>query len=124
MSDKKTEPVESPNDWVELDPVVYADFELRKGIDFINYGHGWDPVDGYDGCTIAEFMIAKTNQVRCRRSDLPPMPQEAPKRDYVRCFTTLEGTVLTAKDISEFDMPKLWHELKHDGTGFYLEDGK
>ena len=126
---KKPEPVESPDDWVTQDRVPD-----RPGID--QWRRVWPrvkPDDWQDSshssstfykhgdtCRISKSVF----EVRCRRKDLPPLPQETPKREYVRCFTTLEGTVRTAKDISEFDMPTLWHELKHDGTGFYLEDGK
>ena len=66
-------PVESPDDWVILDPVVYADHELRKDIDWI-FVADWQPVDGYNGCTIDEFILIPQNKVRCRRRDLPPVP--------------------------------------------------
>jgi len=66
-------PVESPDDWVILDPVVYAEHELRKDIDWI-FVADWQPVNGYAGCTIDEFIRSPQNKVRCRRKDLPPVP--------------------------------------------------
>ena len=126
---KKPEPVESPDDWVTQDRVP-----ARVGIDsehWSNWGvYEWHVIGPKQISAQRKMMHGNVDEqedtlsLRCRRRDLPPMPQETPKREYVRCFTTLEGTVRTAKDISEVDMPKLWYELKHDGTGFYLEDGK
>lgn len=124
---KKPSPVESPDDWVTQDRVG-----ARPGIDerrFLytaeSYTGMWQDVGKYSSGMLHNSRAdGDTVELRCRRRDLPPMPQETPKREYVRCFTTLEGTVRTAKDISEFDMSKIWCELKHDGTGFYLEDSK
>jgi len=68
-------PVESPDDWVILDPVVYADHELRKDIDWIEYGPGWRLVNGYAGTTVEKFLGCDHHcGVRCRRKDLPPVP--------------------------------------------------
>lgn len=70
-------PVESPDDWVILDPVVYAEHELRKDIDWI-FIASWQPVDGYAGCTVDEFILIAQNKVRCLRKDLPPVPPQKP----------------------------------------------
>lgn len=120
---KKPEPVESPDDWVEFDGGLVA-FPLHK-IDELKHAteSSVEPaIQAWHGKPQQWQASIVNYKIRCRRRDLPPIPRETPKREYVRCFTTLEGTVRTAKDISEFDMPKLWYELKHDGTGFYLED--
>lgn len=70
-------PVESPDDWVILDPVVYAEHELRKDIDWI-FVASWQPADGYAGCTVDEFILIAQNKVRCLRKDLPPVPPQKP----------------------------------------------
>jgi hypothetical protein len=68
-------PVESPDDWVILDPVVYAKHELRKNIDWIEYGMGWRLVNGYAGTTVEKFLGCDHHcGVRCRRENLPPVP--------------------------------------------------
>ena len=120
---KKPEPVESPDDWVtqdRVDPrdgvdyVRWSNFKeghwvLASG-DWVNEKHGY--VDKEDGSRL---------EVRCRRRDLPPMPQETPKREYVRCFASFGTCKLYAAN-ARFAPEDA--ELKHDGTGFYLEDGK
>lgn len=122
MGERKPESVESQDDWVILDRVIYANHDLRKGVDWIEYGAGWTPVDGYAGSTVEEFLGESHHAaVRCRRRDLPQMQQEAPKPNYVRLWThRTSGTVCTATDEKYLKYPDIWTELKHDGTGFYL----
>ena len=46
------------------------------------------------------------------------------KREYFRLWThRTSGTVCTSPQ-EALKYPDIWTELKHDGTGFYLEDGK
>ena len=125
---KKPEPVESPDDWVTQDRVPD-----RPGID--EWRRVFDGVpDGWNKSFEHEERYAHGHtalggrsvvEVRCRRRDLPPLPQETPKRNYVRLWThRTSGTVCTATDERYLKYPDIWTELKHDGTGFYLEDGK
>jgi hypothetical protein len=128
---KKPEPVQSPDDWVIQDRVPD-----RPGID--QWRRVWPrtkPDDWQDSshssstfykhgdtCRISKSVF----EVRCRRKDLPPLPQETPKPNYVRLWThRTSGTVCTATDEKYLKYPEIWTELKHDGTGFYLaDDGK
>ena len=75
-------PVESPDDWVILDPVVYAEHVPRVGIDQFQ---GWKD----DEWVTQESFHSKQpiglwhganggNQTRCRRKDLPPVPPQRP----------------------------------------------
>ena len=126
---KKPEPVESPDDWVTQDRVP-----ARVGIDsehWSNWGvDEWHVIGSKQISAQRKMMHGNVDEqedtlsLRCRRRDLPPLPQETPKRDYVRLFQAKGGMVCTAVDVNEFGIPELWRELKHDGTGFYLEDGK
>jgi hypothetical protein len=129
---KKPEPVESPDDWVTQDRVP-----ARPGIDQRAYLRATDTEVDADGWMDAAAMQWSqmpihghrvngfTIQVRCRRRDLPPIPQKTPKPNYVRLWThRTSGTVCTATDERYLKYPDIWTELKHDGTGFYLEDGK
>jgi hypothetical protein len=122
---------ESPDDWVTQDRVPD-----RPGID--QWRRVWPrtkPDDWQDSshssstfykhgdtCRISKSVF----EVRCRRKDLPPLPQETPKPNYVRLWThRTSGTVCTATDEKYLKYPDIWTELRHDGTGFYLaEDGK
>ena len=122
---KKPEPVESPDDWVTQDRVPD-----RPGIDQWRWVYGgksegdWRDTrsdsdiylkHGYVDAAMDRF------EVRCRRKDLPSMPQETPKPSYVRLWThRTSGTVCTATDEKYLKYPDIWTELKHDGTGFYL----
>ena len=124
--DWQPEPVESPDDWVTQDRVPD-----RPGID--QWTRTWN---GTQQCWEASLSneerymhghdCADTGsvfQVRCRRRDLPPMPQEQPKREYVRLwFPQPSGPIRVTQ--GETLAGQIWAELKHDGTGFYLEDGK
>ena len=122
---QKPEPVESPDDWVTQDRVPD-----RPGIDQWRWVYGgksegdWRDTrsdsdiylkHGYVDAAMDRF------EVRCRRKDLPTMPQEMPKPSYVRLWThRTSGTVCTATDEKYLKYPDIWTELKHDGTGFYL----
>ncbi len=123
---KKPEPVESPDDWVTQDRVPD-----RPGID----EYRWNE----DGCSGSEWRQSRKNQVaflhgtrqdnctfevRCRRRDLPPLPQETPKREYVRLVAhRTSGLVFTSPQEALMHLD-VYTELKHDGTGFYLEDAR
>lgn len=77
---KDLPPIESPDDWVILDPVVYAEHELRKDIDWMEYGLGWHAVNGFAGTTVERFLKPSHHKaVRCLRKDLPPVPPKKPK---------------------------------------------
>jgi hypothetical protein len=69
-------PLESPDDWVILDPVKYAKHVLRKDVDWIFYGGMWDCVQGYAGSKVEHYVKEHPEyKVRCRREDLPPLPE-------------------------------------------------
>lgn len=70
------EPVESPDDWVELPP----EHILRRGVDQYSSGKGenlrWYDVEGLEGDRVSDWPHDKA---RCRRKDLPaPQPVESP----------------------------------------------
>jgi len=125
--DWQPEPVESPDDWVTQDRVLFR-FGLdenrwtRNGkeklpwsprlLTSLNHMHG--AIDNAGDCY----------EVRCRRRDLPPLPQGTPKREYVRLWVNQSCGTAMLMDSSCDIKPKNMDELKHDGTGFYLEDGK
>jgi hypothetical protein len=116
---------QSPDDWVTQD--VVPD---RPGIDqwrrvwpgitpdewadslpsSVQYKHG-------DTCRLSKSVF----EVRCRRKDLPPLPQETQKPNYVRLWThRTSGTVRTTAEERCMAYPEIWTEIKHDGTGFYM----
>jgi len=75
-------PVESPDDWVILDPVVYADHVPRVGIDqFQGWGDQWTTQETYHSKdAIGKWHTATGgNHTRCRRKDLPPVPPAEPE---------------------------------------------
>ena len=120
---KKPEPVGSPDDWVEFDGRLisfprYEIDELKHEID-----SAFEPaIRAWYGKSQQWQIVGLRYKIRCRRRDLPPMPQETPKRDYVRVWMRWTDDKLYATTTGSDD-PKD-RELKHDGTGFYLEDGK
>lgn len=127
---RKPEPVESPDDWVTQDRVG-----ARPGIDerrftVISTGlvQPWHEVktSWSAGMIHGEEREGEKIEVRCRRRDLPLLPQETPNRNYVRLWThRTSGTVCTATGERYLAYPEIWTEIKHDGTGFYLsDDGK
>ena len=66
-------PVESPEDWVILDPVEYADHVPRVGIDQFESSVGrWETqAEHHDGNTVGEHWESAHVKHRCRRKDLP-----------------------------------------------------
>lgn len=69
-------PVESPDDWVILDPVVYADHVPRVGIDQFQPSNGvWVTQErGHAKDTIGQYYRSCGGISRCRRKDLPAVP--------------------------------------------------
>jgi len=68
--------VESPDDWVILDPVVYADHVPRVGIDqFQGWDNQWTTQGEFNSKETIGRWHASTggSQTRCRRKDLPPV---------------------------------------------------
>jgi hypothetical protein len=68
-------PVESTDDWVILDPVVYADHVPRVGIDqFQGCDDSWETQEAdHSKDPIGEWhALTGGGQTRCRRKDLPP----------------------------------------------------
>ncbi len=121
------ESVESPEDWVTQDRVPD-----RPGIDEWNRTWDgrptvWEPSLKNEERYMHGHVCTATGsvfKVRCRRKDLPPLPQETPKRDYVRfLFRDCDGRFYLADSSKELIFHG-YRELKHDGTGFYLEDSK
>ena len=121
----KPEPVESPEDWVTQDRVG-----ARPGIDERRFTalvtgqvQPWNEVktSWSAGMMHGDERGGEKIEVRCRRRNLPPMPHETPKREYVRCFASFGTCKLYAAN-ARFAPEDA--ELKHDGTGFYLEDSK
>jgi len=87
------EPVESPDDWVELPP----EHVFRRGVDQFSIGQGynlsWVDVEGFAGDKVSDYPGDKA---RCRRKDLPaPQPVESPDdwvvQDRVRARSTDRG---------------------------------
>lgn len=71
--DKPQPPAESPDDWVVLDPVEFADHIPRDGVDEFFNGRSWE-VHGWKHCrtTVGGFArVSDKSRVRCRRRDLP-----------------------------------------------------
>lgn len=122
---EKPQSVESPDDWVTQNRVG-----ARPGIDerrftVISTGlvQPWHEVktSWSAGMMHGDERKGEKIEVRCRRRDLPSLPQETPSRNYVRLWThRTSGTVCTATDERYLKYPDIWSELKHDGTGFYL----
>lgn len=74
--------LESPDDWVILDPVVYADHVPRVGVDqFQGWDDSWTTQETYHSKdAIGKWHTATGgNQTRCRRKDLPPVPPAEPE---------------------------------------------
>ena len=73
--------MESPDDWVILDPVVYADHVPRVGIDQFQPSCGvWVTQERYHSKdTIGNYHRACGADTRCRRKDLPPVPPAEPE---------------------------------------------
>lgn len=120
---KKPDPVESPDDWVEFDGWLVA-FPRHK-IDELKHAteSSFEPaIQAWHGKPQQWQASIVNYKIRCRRRDLPPMPQETPKREHVRVWLRWTDDKLYAT-ATGCDDPKD-RELKHDGTGFYLEDGK
>lgn len=73
LLDKPQPPAESPDDWVVLDPVEYADHMPRDGVDWFFNSKSWE-VHERKHCrsTVGEFArVSDESRVRCRRRDLP-----------------------------------------------------
>jgi hypothetical protein len=117
----KITPVESPDDWVTQDrvpPRDEIDEYLISGLHYV-----WQPKKKHERVEMkhGDFVGFNTGklQVRCRRKDLPVMPQ--PKRVPVRlvCSTEDIGSV----NWRMHDDPGIAGEteIKHDGYKFYVE---
>lgn len=122
---KKPDPVESPDDWVEFDGWLVA-FPRHK-IDELKHAteSSFEPaIQAWHGKPQQWQASIVNYKIRCRRRDLPPMPQETPKREHVRLWVNQSCGTVMLMDSSCDIKPKNMDELKHDGTGFYLEDGK
>lgn len=122
--------VESPDDWVELDSKQYAQHELRKGVDEIWYCEaiGWEPVAGYAGVTMEDYIADGTEKVRCRREDLPlvapapPVPQTIPVRLWTSHRLTFEGGDWPVRCGEQIPSGIGHHvEIKVGPNGFYIE---
>ncbi len=77
LLDPKPQPAEDPEEWVVLDPSQYADHTPRDGVDEFFNGRSWE-VHDWKHCrtTVGEFaMVSDESRVRCRRKDLPPLPE-------------------------------------------------
>lgn len=118
---KKPEPVDSPDDWVTQDRVI-----PRNHIDqWCWVKNRKQPVEeqwlycpgNFDRFKHGDVDGVATLHVRCRRRDLP---QETPKREYVKVWLRWGNDRLYATTTGSDD-PKD-RELKHDGTRFYLGD--
>ncbi len=126
---KNPEPVESPDDWVTQDRVP-----ARVRTDQEHWSN-WDADEWYrvrpDQISSRQKMLhgdvdalGYTLSLRCRRRDLPPLPQETPKREYVRLVAHRTSGLVFTSPQEALMYPDVYTELKHDGTGFYLEDSR
>jgi len=78
---KDLPPIESPDDWVILDPVVYAEHVPRVGIDqFQGWKDEWVTQESFHSKQPIGLWHDATggNHTRCRRKDLPPVPPQKP----------------------------------------------
>lgn len=99
----------------------------------------WYRLDGHQGCDLIVFLIGfrrdgfavcemdeyETSLVHVDKNNWEHLPEcdsfyWKPKRDYVRLFVKTDGFVFQChyENTEESD-----RELKHDGKGFYFEDG-
>jgi hypothetical protein len=134
------EPVESPDDWVEI---TDSEHVLRKTIDMVQYDDSshWYPVDESTGAKLKDVRFKKA---RCRRKDVPakqtryqsdvtcsiaasererkeqPATKRVPVRLWVKHDTCshANGAIVIAKNESPDDE---MIELIHDGDGFFVE---
>jgi hypothetical protein len=98
----------------------------------------WYRIDGHHGCEQIVFLIGfrrdglavcevdecTTSFVYVDKNEWEHLPEcdsfdWKPKREYVRLFINKDGFVFKSyyQNTEETDM-----EVKHDGTGFYVED--
>lgn len=115
----KIQPVESPDDWVEItDP----DHVLRPhGIDMVatKQGDTWYPCREYAWMKVSELEHCK---FRCRRKDLPatqPVAQRIPVRLW--CSRSILGMHAHVGVFARRDFDSGSMEIKHDGYKFYVE---
>ena len=69
------QPTEGPDNWVEL---INPEHVLRADIDWLLFDGEWQVVEGMAGETIREAREEYFEKFRCRRKDLPPLPEPKP----------------------------------------------
>lgn len=113
-------PVESPDDWVTQDQCL-----PRAGTDQWR----WMRDDGTSYCDWMHCSLGRdvkhgfkeslfTLQVRCRRKDLPPLPEPKAERAPVRLWINNEDGVVFQSDVRVLAGDE---EIHHDANGFYVE---
>ena len=80
-------PEEPADDWVILDPVIYADHVPRDGVDEFYDCKQWrDHTQRHVRSTVGEFAaVSISSRVRCRRSHLPALPVTPATRTIKLC---------------------------------------
>ena len=85
--DWEPEPEEPADDWLILDPVIYADHVPRDGVDEFYDCKQWrDHTQRHVRSTVGEFAaVSISSRVRCRRSHMPALPVTPTTRTIKLC---------------------------------------
>ena len=129
---KKPEPVASPEDWVILDPAIYADHVARVGIDQWSCGVKWHTQEEFHAIeSLREFNeegADPDSQYRCLRKDLPPVPETSVLQKgceaavgCVKCETC--GDLCKKTSVTDPEWPRYYIGRKWaDSTAFVRRD--
>ena len=113
-----TEPEEPADDWVILDPVIYADHVPRDGVDEFYDCKQWrDHTQRHLRSTVGEFAaVSISSRVRCRRSHLPALPVSPTTRTIKLCSVVYwdrpeapMSTILTEQELERHR--KAWRTM-------------
>ncbi len=87
-------PVESPDDWVDITE-THSDMNPRVGVDWFWNGREFECQQAHDANqTIGEFYEATKWHHRCRRRDLPPIPEPKPSTQREVLLYWYDGNVV------------------------------
>jgi len=126
-------PVESPDDWVEINRDEYPDHVPRSGIDVLLRSENDPELAASRNASLTQSNCSKISEITwsgwkwvCRRKDLPakqPATKRVPVRLWCRYYRNyMSGYMYVFADAAPpIGAGVKYREILHDADGFYVE---